>query len=87
MVARQNIAICGPSTTVVKQNIAICGPATMVAKQNIAIFGLTTTVARKENGKVKTENGKLTYPLRRYAPRPPDSEGQSVTTEYPKLSP
>jgi hypothetical protein len=37
------------------------------------------------NGKVKTENGNLTYPLR-FA-RPPNLVGQSVTTEYPKLSP
>ena len=52
----------------------------------------------KDNGKVKMENGtkgrrpeglksNLTYPLRSSAPRPPILEGQSVTTEYPKLSP
>ena len=28
------------------------------------------------NGKVRTENGKLTYPLRSVAPRPPNLEGQ-----------
>ena len=39
----------------------------------------------KDNGKVKTENGKLTYPLR--LARPPNLERQSVTTEYTKLSP